>query len=141
MANIHRKIICGMMLLVIFSVSSCDNDAMRKKAIHGNEIYDLSWKEAGTFKKEAERGSGDAAYKLAMYYDRIRGNHKKAFYWFEVGAKNGNVDCLYEFSLILIYSNNGEEVRKGYEGMEKAASFGHRDAQKIIREKSQIPRD
>ena len=58
----------------------------------------------------ALRGSGKAALVIAQYYSEVAKDTDTAEYWYQIGAQNGNSECMYQFGNIL--SGKGEELDK-----------------------------
>jgi TPR repeat protein len=89
---------------------------------------ELSQGELENIEGEAIAGSGDAARRLAALY-MVRGYHPdQAYYWYLIGAENGDAYCMY---MVWGLRNSHKEkwsTQRGLYWLRKAAALGDEHA-------------
>ena len=73
----------------------------------------LSESELQQCEEGALKGSGKAALIAAQYYSEIVEDPASAEYWYQIGAQNGNSECMYQFGNILLGKTVMLDIERG----------------------------
>lgn len=90
----------------------------------GNAPYLLSETEIHDLGAEALTGNGEAAYRLAQFYNFVRLNRTEALYWMAIAAENGLPVGIYGFGFMLRTSTSERDRIRARYWLEKARSIG-----------------
>lgn len=72
-----------------------------EQPIMGNQKYVLDPPEIPRLQEEALKGSGDAAVRLAMFYNLVALDLNEGFYWMTIAAENGSGMGMYSLGQFL----------------------------------------
>jgi len=100
-------------------------------AVTGSEKYYLTTKEKEDLLIKARMGDGNAAFKLANYYEFIDSNRSEALIWLEKAAKNGHIVAQYNLAYFLSLSPDKKENEQAIYWFTQAANSG--DVKAMVR--------
>ncbi|GMO21722.1 MAG: hypothetical protein Ta2B_00540 [Termitinemataceae bacterium] len=84
----------------------------------------ISLPEISYYKDGALRGSGTAALTLALHYQNMTSAEKEHEFWLRIGAQNGNIECQYNYGLILYMKDDYLNRERGLFWLHRAAKRG-----------------
>jgi TPR repeat protein len=70
-----------------------------------NEWYNLDSNQIKNLSDSAQKGSGEAALKLANYFEYYQKNRKKSLSWFTISAEKGNAMGQYNLAFYMLNDN------------------------------------
>ncbi len=119
-----------LLLLNLFVASSCAN---KFKVPPPNEGFYLPPRKVGKLTTKALSGDKHAPMMLYEYYCFYRGWSDIAIGWLEVAAHNGDTEAQYILGSLLLELEPKDSRNEGMEWLRKAASGGHQEASKLLR--------
>jgi hypothetical protein len=87
----------------------------------------LSETEIAACREGALQGSGKAALVIARYYGEIAKKTDSETHWYQIGAQNGNVECMREFGSILSGKEGILEQERGKFWLYRANQYIHKE--------------
>ena len=102
------------------------------KYIQANDRYVLSAEEVEEFAAQATAGSAAAAVRLAKFHDMITLDKTSASKWWELAAKQGDVDAQYHMGFLLLEFEGGRRADEGCGWIKLAAQGGSEDARRRL---------
>jgi TPR repeat protein len=84
-----------------------------------NDYLQLSETEIVLCKKGALQGNKKAAQLLGKYYEKIEINRELSKYWYRIGTQNGDIECQYILSQILLAEDDELAQIRGLFWMKK----------------------
>lgn len=78
-------------------------DSLRSndQPVMGNAVFVPPHSSLPKLEREALMGSGDAALKLAGYYQYVVNDPNQALYWYTISAENGSLSGMYNLAFML----------------------------------------
>jgi hypothetical protein len=86
----------------------------------------LSENEVAVCKEGALKGNGRAAFILAKYYSEVINDVLSAEYWYRIGAQNDEINCQYQYGIILTNKEDELEQIRGIFWKKKAEYNGYK---------------
>jgi TPR repeat protein len=132
----NRKLVT-LMLLSFFFVSSA---ALGQDTILVNVDYSLKEREISSLSLLALQGDGKAAERLVNYHlnRNTRKDFKRARYWAQIGAENGEPEAQFMYFNFLLDSKRIDEQYRALFWLRESARKGHKHAKMVLEECNSI---
>jgi TPR repeat protein len=114
----------------IFACSKASDETSHAQPTIGNAEYNLTLQQIQDFKVLAEKGDGEAAFRLARYYNFLTADVQQGLHWLIKAAKNGH--GLSQFELAKCYIEDEHcrrDINKARYWLKKAATNNVHDAE------------
>lgn len=102
------------------------------KPVVGVAAFNLSEQEVAALEAAADKGTAEAAYRLAMYYEFVRLNTQRANQYLERAANLGSVPAKSFLGGKLLQSDDSIRREQGRRLLQEAAASGDENAREIL---------
>ena len=101
MVKIRPHYVLTIILLILGAANSLAESKRGNAPVFGNAGFEIPDSELPTLKHDALAGDGDAAWRLALYYDFAATDFNQHYYWVMIAAEDGNPSGEYSYGWML----------------------------------------